>query len=118
MFANRLVADGERVALAGVELTVRDLGPGESPSASVWILGARVFVGDLAYSDVHPYLLEPDPPRGWRSSTEHEACSPTDRRYCRATASAEDWSCSTAGGFTSETLRQRRYWATRGWTAG
>jgi glyoxylase-like metal-dependent hydrolase (beta-lactamase superfamily II) len=62
MFANRLVADSERVALGGVELTVRDLGPGESPSASVWILGARVFVGDLAYSDVHPYLLEPDPP--------------------------------------------------------
>jgi glyoxylase-like metal-dependent hydrolase (beta-lactamase superfamily II) len=62
MFANRLVADGERIELGGVALTVRDLGPGESPSASAWILGPRVFIGDLAYSDVHPYLLEPDAP--------------------------------------------------------
>jgi glyoxylase-like metal-dependent hydrolase (beta-lactamase superfamily II) len=60
MFANQLVADGDHIELGGVALTVADLGPGESPSASAWILGSRVFIGDLAYSDAHPYLLEPD----------------------------------------------------------
>lgn len=60
VFATRLVRDGERVDLAGLEFVVHDVGPGESPSASVWALGERVFVGDLAYDDVHPYLLEPD----------------------------------------------------------
>lgn len=59
-FATGAVDDGESVTLGGETFVVHDLGPGESPSASMWRLGERVFTGDLAYSDVHPYLLEPD----------------------------------------------------------
>jgi hypothetical protein len=33
-----------------------------TPSASASVLGSRVFIGDLAHGDVHPYLLEPDAP--------------------------------------------------------
>jgi glyoxylase-like metal-dependent hydrolase (beta-lactamase superfamily II) len=44
-----------------IELTVRDLGPGESPHDSIWFLGedkGNVFSGDLAYNHMHCYLAD------------------------------------------------------------
>src|SRR5262249_47442009 len=37
-FPNRTVRDGERVTLGGAHFTVTDLGPGESPHDSLWVL--------------------------------------------------------------------------------
>ena len=61
VFPNRTVGDGETVLLAGLELTVLDLGPGESPHDSVWMLGAdrrTVFSGDQFYGHMHAYLAD------------------------------------------------------------
>jgi glyoxylase-like metal-dependent hydrolase (beta-lactamase superfamily II) len=55
------VGDGERVSLAGLEFTVLDLGPGESPHDSVWLLGddrRTVFSGDQFYNHMHAYLAD------------------------------------------------------------
>jgi glyoxylase-like metal-dependent hydrolase (beta-lactamase superfamily II) len=60
-FPNRTVADGERVELGGLAFTVLDLGPGESPHDSVWILGddrRTVFSGDQFYGHMHAYLAD------------------------------------------------------------
>ena len=61
MFPNRTVSDGERVELGGVSFTVRDLGPGESPHDSIWLLGDErrtVFLGDQVYDRKHTYLAD------------------------------------------------------------
>ena len=60
VFPNRVVADGERVELGGLAFRVLDLGPGESPHDSVWLLdGARaVFSADQAYGRMHAYLAD------------------------------------------------------------
>jgi glyoxylase-like metal-dependent hydrolase (beta-lactamase superfamily II) len=59
-FPSRIVKDGERVAIADAVFTVTDLGPGESPHDSLWRLEGdgppQVFVGDLVYSHMHPFL--------------------------------------------------------------
>jgi glyoxylase-like metal-dependent hydrolase (beta-lactamase superfamily II) len=54
------VADGERIELGDIALTVTDLGPGESPHDSVWTLEGEdtVFSGDLAYNRMHCYLAD------------------------------------------------------------
>jgi glyoxylase-like metal-dependent hydrolase (beta-lactamase superfamily II) len=62
-FPTTIVADGERVELGGVRFRVIDLGPGESPHDSIWLLeddaGARAaFTGDLAYGHMHGYLAD------------------------------------------------------------
>src|SRR5207253_2344801 len=42
-----------------ISLSVRDLGPAESPADSLWTLDERsVFVGDLVYSGMHAYLAD------------------------------------------------------------
>jgi glyoxylase-like metal-dependent hydrolase (beta-lactamase superfamily II) len=62
-FPTRRVADGDVVTLGGASLRVVDLGPGESPHDSMWLLehdGRLVgaFCGDLAYSHMHAYLAD------------------------------------------------------------
>ena len=60
-FPNRTVPDGETLELGGVEFTVVDLGPGESPHDSIWLLGddrRTVFLGDQVYDRKHAYLAD------------------------------------------------------------
>ena len=62
-FPNRHVTDGQKVELGGATFHVIDLGPGESPHDSVWLLETtdappRAFVGDLVYSRMHAYLAD------------------------------------------------------------
>jgi glyoxylase-like metal-dependent hydrolase (beta-lactamase superfamily II) len=60
-FPSQLVAPGEELAFGDLELTVRDLGPGESPHDGVWFLGedqSTVFSGDQGYNHMHCYLAD------------------------------------------------------------
>ena len=60
-FPNRTAADRERLELGGAQFTVIDLGPGESPHDSIWLLGSGeegVFAGDQAYNAMHAYLAD------------------------------------------------------------
>jgi glyoxylase-like metal-dependent hydrolase (beta-lactamase superfamily II) len=60
-FPTRTVKDAERIELGGAVFEVLDLGPGESPHDSVWLLGEDrriVFAGDQAYNHVHCYLAD------------------------------------------------------------
>jgi glyoxylase-like metal-dependent hydrolase (beta-lactamase superfamily II) len=60
-FPTRVVDPGEELAFGDIQLTVRDLGPGESPHDSIWFLGedrATVFSGDQAYNHMHAYLAD------------------------------------------------------------
>jgi glyoxylase-like metal-dependent hydrolase (beta-lactamase superfamily II) len=60
-FPSQLVEPGEELAFGDIELTVRDLGPGESPHDSVWFLGedrSTVFCGDQCYNHMHGYLAD------------------------------------------------------------
>jgi glyoxylase-like metal-dependent hydrolase (beta-lactamase superfamily II) len=60
-FPTRTVTDGERIELGDAVFEVVDLGPGESPHDSVWLLGEDrrfVFAGDQAYNHVHCYLAD------------------------------------------------------------
>jgi glyoxylase-like metal-dependent hydrolase (beta-lactamase superfamily II) len=61
MFPNRTVSDGETLELGGAVFTVLDLGPGESPHDSPWVLGEddkTVFLGDQIYDHRHCYLAD------------------------------------------------------------
>jgi glyoxylase-like metal-dependent hydrolase (beta-lactamase superfamily II) len=61
VFPNTPVRDGESVTFDGVEFTVVDLGPSESPHDSPWILGTdakTVFLGDQVYDHKHCYLAD------------------------------------------------------------
>jgi glyoxylase-like metal-dependent hydrolase (beta-lactamase superfamily II) len=57
-FPSRLVEPGETLTFGDVELTVRDLGPSESPHDSIWLLADNVFSGDQAYNHMHCYLAD------------------------------------------------------------
>ena len=61
-FPNRIVNDGARVSVADAAFRVVDVGPGESPHDSWWILEGdgplTAFVGDLVYSHMHGYLAD------------------------------------------------------------
>jgi glyoxylase-like metal-dependent hydrolase (beta-lactamase superfamily II) len=59
-FPNRTVADGETLSFDGAELRAVDLGPGESPHDSMWVLegAGAVFCGDQAYGRMHSYLAD------------------------------------------------------------
>lgn len=60
-FPNRTVLDGAVVSLDGITLRVSDLGPGESPHDSVWVLAddpRTVFSADVAYDRRHCYLAD------------------------------------------------------------
>jgi glyoxylase-like metal-dependent hydrolase (beta-lactamase superfamily II) len=57
-FATVLAKDGTSNNVAGVAFEVYDIGPGECETASLWIAGNVAFVGDLVYSNAHPWLFE------------------------------------------------------------
>jgi len=60
-FPTWTVDDGTELSFDDIRLTVRDLGPAESPHDSVWFLGddnRDVFSGDLAYNHMHCYLAD------------------------------------------------------------
>jgi glyoxylase-like metal-dependent hydrolase (beta-lactamase superfamily II) len=61
-FPTRRVRDGERVSIGNSSFRVVDVGPGESPHDSWWILESnahtRVFAGDLVYNHMHAYLAD------------------------------------------------------------
>jgi len=60
-FPAEVVAGGAELSVGDIELTVLDLGPGESPHDTVWQLGtdrATVFSADLAYNHMHGYLAD------------------------------------------------------------
>jgi glyoxylase-like metal-dependent hydrolase (beta-lactamase superfamily II) len=60
-FPTRVVEPGEEPAFGDIELEVRDLGPGESPHDSIWLLGedrSTVFSGDQAYNQMHCFLAD------------------------------------------------------------
>ena len=59
IFPNTPIRDGESVTFDGVQFTVIDLGPSESPHHSPWMLGASaktVFLGDQIYDHKHCFL--------------------------------------------------------------
>jgi glyoxylase-like metal-dependent hydrolase (beta-lactamase superfamily II) len=61
VFPNTPIGDGESMTFDGVEFTVIDLGPSESPHDSPWILGTdttTVFLGDQIYDHKHCYLAD------------------------------------------------------------
>jgi glyoxylase-like metal-dependent hydrolase (beta-lactamase superfamily II) len=55
------VTDGQTITLDAVPFTMLDLGPGESPHDSVWLVGDDrqvTFAGDSAYEHMHCYLAD------------------------------------------------------------
>ena len=60
MFPSETLPDHGSVTFDGVTLTVMDLGRGESPHDSLWVLEGSdvVLVGDLVYSHMHGYLAD------------------------------------------------------------
>lgn len=58
-FPDHLVAAGDTVELAGLRLRVSESGPGESHADTLWWLDERtVFAGDIAYNEMHAYLVD------------------------------------------------------------
>jgi len=58
-FPDEIVEGGTSITLGGLEFEVRDLGPGESDDDTIWSIGQNtVFSGDIAYNDMHAYLLD------------------------------------------------------------
>jgi glyoxylase-like metal-dependent hydrolase (beta-lactamase superfamily II) len=58
-FPNQIIGPDASVRLGGIELTVRELGPGESDVDTIWRLDGRtLFAGDVVYSDMHVYLAD------------------------------------------------------------
>src|SRR5262245_15024147 len=60
-FPDQTLADGESVNFDGVAFTLMDLGPGESPHDSAWLVGDErkvAFAGDAAYQQMHCYLAD------------------------------------------------------------
>ena len=61
-FPTHRVQDGDRVSIGRATFRVVDVGPGESPHDSWWMLEsdalARVFTGDLVYNHMHAYLAD------------------------------------------------------------
>jgi glyoxylase-like metal-dependent hydrolase (beta-lactamase superfamily II) len=60
-FPNQTLSDGESISFDGVPFTLMDLGPGESPHDSVWLVGDErliAFAGDTAYEHMHSYLAD------------------------------------------------------------
>ena len=61
MFPNATMSGGDTLELGGASFTVVDLGPGESPHDSIWLLGddrRTVFLGDQVYDQKHAYLAD------------------------------------------------------------
>jgi glyoxylase-like metal-dependent hydrolase (beta-lactamase superfamily II) len=61
VFPNRTVEDGDTLEFGSARFTVVDLGPGESPHDSMWLLGddrRTVFAGDQMYDHKHAFLAD------------------------------------------------------------
>jgi glyoxylase-like metal-dependent hydrolase (beta-lactamase superfamily II) len=55
------LSDGESISFDDVSFTLMDLGPGESPHDSVWLVGDErlvAFAGDAAYHQTHCFLAD------------------------------------------------------------
>jgi glyoxylase-like metal-dependent hydrolase (beta-lactamase superfamily II) len=74
VYPNRLLADGNSLAVDGLTFTVHDLGPGESNADSYWSVEAApaVFVGDVVLNRVHAYLADGHSGRWLQSLTRLE----------------------------------------------
>lgn len=61
-FPTHRVADGDRLTIGEAQFRVVDVGPGESPHDSWWMLEGdgktHVFAGDLVYNHMHAYLAD------------------------------------------------------------
>lgn len=60
-FPNETASDGDTLTLGGLRFTVMDIGPGESPHDSAWLLGddrRTVFLGDQVYNHMRAYLAD------------------------------------------------------------
>jgi glyoxylase-like metal-dependent hydrolase (beta-lactamase superfamily II) len=62
-YPNTLLADGERVQLDGISISVRELGRAESHADSYFLVegvGERplAFIGDIAFHGAHPYTAD------------------------------------------------------------
>jgi len=61
-FPTHRVGDRDRLTIGGAEFRAVDVGPGESPHDSWWVLESegrtRVFAGDLVYNHMHAYLAD------------------------------------------------------------
>ena len=60
-FPNAVVPDHGALELGGVSFTAIDLGPGESPHDSIWLLEDDrriIFIGDQIYDRKHAYLAD------------------------------------------------------------
>jgi glyoxylase-like metal-dependent hydrolase (beta-lactamase superfamily II) len=60
-FPNQTMSHGESIDFDGVSFTLMDLGPGESPHDSVWLVGDErqvAFAGDTAYRQMHCFLAD------------------------------------------------------------
>lgn len=60
-FPNQAVSDGDTLTFGALRFTVMDIGPGESPHDSAWLLGddrRTVFLGDQVYNHMHAYLAD------------------------------------------------------------
>jgi glyoxylase-like metal-dependent hydrolase (beta-lactamase superfamily II) len=60
-FPNHTMSDRESISFDGVSFTLLDLGPGESPHDSVWLVGDDrlvAFAGDTAYEHMHCFLAD------------------------------------------------------------
>jgi len=60
-FPTKIVKSGQVVPFGEINLTVSDIGPGESPHDSIWWLTdepTTAFVGDVVYDQHHAYLAD------------------------------------------------------------
>lgn len=60
-FPNRTIEGGETVTFDDVSFRVLDIGPGESPHDSIWVVEGEpsvAFVGDVVYNHMHGYLAD------------------------------------------------------------
>jgi glyoxylase-like metal-dependent hydrolase (beta-lactamase superfamily II) len=63
-YPNSLLADGDRVELDGISVSVRELGPGESHADSYFLVSSDeqahpfAFIGDLAFHGTHPFTAD------------------------------------------------------------
>jgi glyoxylase-like metal-dependent hydrolase (beta-lactamase superfamily II) len=60
-FPDQTLSDGGSIKFDGVSFTLMDLGPGESPHDSAWLVGDERLValaGDTSYQQMHSYLAD------------------------------------------------------------
>jgi glyoxylase-like metal-dependent hydrolase (beta-lactamase superfamily II) len=68
-FPDQIIEPGSTISLAGLQLTVRDAGPGESHADSIWSTGNQWFIGDLLCPHMDGYLADGHYP-AWLASLE------------------------------------------------